>query len=68
MGILNIHACIINAGRSVKSTGEGRAAQVRTCRRGSPDGDLGGLGQSHGALEARVDLPHLHGSFQADHL
>lgn len=33
-----------------------------------PDGDLGGFGQSDGALEARVDLAHLHGSFQADHL
>lgn len=33
-----------------------------------PDGDLGGFGESHGALEARVYLSHLHGSFQADHL
>lgn len=33
-----------------------------------PDGDLGGFGESHGALEPRINLSHLHGSFQADHL
>lgn len=33
-----------------------------------PDGDLGGFGQPHGALEAGVDLTHLHGAFKADHL
>lgn len=33
-----------------------------------PDGDLGGLGEPDGALQARVNLSHLHGSFQAHHL
>lgn len=33
-----------------------------------PDGDLGGFGKPHSALEAGVDLTHFHGSFEADHL
>lgn len=33
-----------------------------------PDGDLGGFGKPHSALEAGVDLTHFHGSFKADHL
>lgn len=35
---------------------------------GPPDGNLGGFGESDGALEARIYLSHLHGSFQANHL
>lgn len=34
----------------------------------SPDGDLGCFSKPHGALEARVNLSHLHGSFKANHL
>lgn len=34
----------------------------------SPDSDLGCFSKPHGALEARVNLSHLHGSFKADHL
>lgn len=42
-------------------------ATVR-CRPG-PDGDGGALGQaSAGALQACVDLTHLHGPFQTHHL
>lgn len=34
----------------------------------SPDGDLGCFSKPHGALEARVNLSHLHGSLEANHL
>lgn len=34
-----------------------------------PDGNVGGLCQSvPGALQSSVDLSHLHGSFQSNHL
>lgn len=69
--------CYVNKQISIiprRQSKSNTAVQSVTCLNVSPqqftppDGDLGCFSKPHSALEARVNLSHLHGSFKANHL